>query len=222
MPTRRRRGANALVAGLLLVGVSACTTAERAEQETTAFSPAPGAGEQQPAEAALKAAIEALKTSEAAGHTVTVKGFGLLVLLPAPTLPLEKRSVSLIPSTPNLEAQLRTIHLKWREGRRRPLSTAELQAAFALLDRHVRAVRTLGGEAFIRLTETDEKGRFTLEGVPAGRWVLATSLESPVSALLWAIPGDIGKTGTVQQVFITNENILLEGGASPREEPLPR
>jgi hypothetical protein len=210
------------VAGLLLVGVSACATAERAQQESTAFSPAPGAAEQQPAEAALKAAIEALKASEAAGHTVTIRGFGHLELLPAPTLLLEKRSVSLIPSTPDLEAQLLTIHLKWREGRRRPLSLAELQAAFALLDRHVRAVRSLGGDALIRVAETDEKGTFTLEDVPAGRWLLVTTLESPVSALLWAIPADIGKTGTVQQVYVNNGTILLEGRAAPREEPLPR
>jgi hypothetical protein len=170
------------------------------------------------AEAALNAALATLKASQAAGQTGTLKGIGMLSLPPAPPVALEKRAVSLMPSTPDLEAALGTIAHKWRQGRRRPVALAELQAAFALLDRHVRAVRAAGAQAFLRFAETDDKGQFSFEAIPAGRWLLVTSLESPVSALLWAIPGDI-TAGESLQVTVGSGSILLEGRTSPGEEP---
>lgn len=220
MPPRRRRGANTLVAGLLL-GVSACASPETAQRQGAASAAPASQGGHQPGEAPLKAALQALTTSDGAGHTGRLDGVGFVNVSPAPVVPLEKRSVSLVPSTPDLEATLGAIARKWRAGGRSPLPMSELQAAFALLDRHVQAVRALGGEPFLRFAETDDKGRFAFDAIPAGRWVLVTSLESPVSALLWAIPGDVDAGKTVQ-VIVGNGNILLEGQAPPGKEPTTR
>jgi hypothetical protein len=187
---------------------------EAARRETAV----PVANEPKAAEAGLKAALETLKASQAAGQIGTLKGIGMLALPPAPPVALEKRAVSLIPSTPDLEAALGTIARKWRQGRRRPVAVGELQEAFALLDRHVRAVRAAGAATFLRFAETDDKGRFAFEAIPAGRWLLVTSLESPVSALLWAIPRDI-IAGDSLQVTVGPGSILLEGRTSPGDEP---
>ena len=213
MSTQKRNGGRTLIVGLLL-GLSACMGGEAARRETAV----PVANEPRPAEAALNAALATLKASQAAGQTGTLKGIGMLSLPPAPPVALEKRAVSLMPSTPDLEAALGTIAHKWRQGRRRPVALAELQAAFALLDRHVRAVRAAGAQAFLRFAETDDKGQFSFEAIPAGRWLLVTSLESPVSALLWAIPGDI-TAGESLQVTVGPGSILLEGRTSPGDEP---
>lgn len=216
MGTQERYSGRTLIAGLLL-GLSACMGGEEARRETAV----PAVNDPKAAEAALKAALATLKASQAAGQTGTLKGIGILGLPPAPPVALDKRPVSLMPSTPNLEASLETIARKWKQGRRRPVPVAELQAAFALLDRHVRAVRAAGGQTFLLFAETDDKGHFSFQAVPAGRWLLVTNLESPVSELLWAIPGDI-TPGENRQVTVGGGNILIEGRTSPDEGPAER
>lgn len=197
-----------LVAWLLL-GVSACATPQTAHQEGPPPAPSPSDGEQPQVEA-LKASLQALMTSRAAGRAGTLKGVGILEAPPAPPVLLVKGTISLIPSTPNLEATLREIGRRWREGRRHPVSEAEFQGAFGVLDRHVLATKLLSGQDFIRKAETDDKGRFAFENVPEGRWLLITTVESPVSALLWAVPGMViaGKTTFVK---VENGNIFIEG-----------
>lgn len=213
MRSQRRQRGRAIVAGLLL-GLSACATPETARME----GPASGAA---PSEAELNAALQALKAREAAGQTGTVKGFGFLNASPAPPVVFAKGALSLIPSTPALEATLLDIARKWRQGRRRPVSESEAQAAFALLDRHVRTLQARSEAALIRAAESDDKGRFAFEAVPAGRWLLVTDMESPVSAILWAIPADV-KAGETVQVIVSDANILLEGQRpASRERPTP-
>lgn len=209
MRAQRRQRERAIVAGLLL-GLSACATPEIARQEGSGPASAASARPQQPDDAALNAALQALKASAAAGRTGTVKGFGFLTASPAPPVVFAKGALSLIPSTPALETALRNIARKWRQGLRRPLSESEAQAAFALLNRHVGAVRALGGGHFILAAESDDQGRFAFEAVPAGRWLLVTDMESPVSAILWAIPTE-AEAGETIQVIVTDGDILLEG-----------
>jgi len=173
--------------------------------------------EQQRDDTALKTSLQALISSEAAGRTGTVKGLGVLIITPAPPITLAKGLFSLVPSTPDLEAKLRDIGRSWRQ-QRRPVPPSEFQSAFGLLDHHVAVVRALGGQAFIREAQSEDKGQFTFEGVPEGQWLLVTDMASPVSALLWAIPGQV-IAGQTTFVRVGNENILLEGRRSePNEE----
>ena len=213
MRSQRRQRGRAIVAGLLL-GLSACATPETARMEGLASGAAPS-------EAELNAALQALKASQAAGQTGTVNGFGFLNASPAPLVVFAKGALSLIPSTPALEAALLDVARTWRQGRRRPVSEPEAQAAFALLDRHVRALQARGERAFIRSAQSDDEGRFAFEAVPAGRWLLVTDMDSPVSAILWAIPADV-KAGETVQVIVTDGTILLEGQRpASRERPTP-
>ena len=213
-----------LVAGLLL-GVSACAAPQTAQQEgaapridtPNAPSSSRDARGEQSAEASLKAVLDALRTNAAAGRTGTVKGIGNLDVSPAPLVVLSKGMISLIPSTPELEAAVREIGRRWRAGGRRPVRIEEFQAAFSLLDRHAQAIRALGGADLLRPAETDSDGRFSFQAVPEGRWLLVTDLASPISALLWAIPNRV-ITGETAVIHLGNGNILVEGSTARHEE----
>lgn len=194
------------VVAAVLFGLSACAT--------------PQAGGRA-AETDLTVLLETIKQNDANGKTGTLKGIGLLNIPPAPPVALDNGAVTLIPSTPELEAALKATHRKWQEGRRRPFQPSEFQAAFALLDRHVRTVQALGERSLIRFAETDDKGQFSFEAVPAGRWLLVTTMDSPVSTILWAIPGDVGAAQTIQ-VLVGGANILIEGRRAAETELSPR
>lgn len=211
-------GGRTIVAGLLL-GVSACTTPQTTDRVGAEPAAAPSVAEQQPDDAALNTSLQDLISSEAAGRTGTMKGLGVLIITPAPPILLAKGSFSLVPFTSDLEAKLRDIGRSWRQQQRHPVSVSEYQAAFDLLNRHVLAVRALNGQAFIREAESDDKGRFTFERVPEGRWLLVTDMVSPVSALLWAIPGQV-IAGQTTFVRVGNENILIEGRRSETKEEI--
>ena len=215
MEARSRMPGGILVAAILL-GVSACATPQAAHEQGVPPAAPGGDGEQRQI-AALKASLQTLQTSESAGRTGTLKGVGTINVSPAPPLLLATSSFSLIPSTPDLEALLDQIGRAWREGRRRPVSNPEFQAAFGLLDRHVLAVRALGGGAFIREAQSDDKGGFTFDNVPEGRWLLVTELQTPVSALVWAIRGRVivGKTTFVK---VSETNVWIEGHRSASDE----
>ena len=224
MRARSGVGGRTLVAGLLL-GVSACATPQTTQQEgatpridtpNTPLSSRDARGGQS-AEASLKAILDGLRTNAAAGRTGTVKGIGNLDVSPAPLIVLSKGTVSLIPSTPELEAAVREIGRRWRAGGRRPVQVEEFQAAFGLLDRHAQAISALGGADLLRLAETDSNGRFSFEAVPEGRWLLVTDLASPISALLWAISDHVS-AGETTVVHLTNWNILVEGSTAKQEE----
>lgn len=193
MRIQRRNVKRAIMVGVFL-GLAACATPQAADR----------------GEADLKTSLETIKQREVAGQTGTLKGMGVLTVHPAPPVVLDHAAVTLVPSTPQLEAALAAINRRWQENRRHPVTVSEFQAAFALLDRHVRTLQDLGERALLRLAETDDKGQFTFDAVPAGRWILIATMESPVSAILWAIPGDV-KPGETAQVIAANNNILIEG-----------
>lgn len=193
------------VVTVILLGVSACATPQTGSRA---------------AETDLSAFLTTIKQNDADGKTGTLKGIGFLSLPSTPPVVLDNAAVSLIPSTPALEAALRAAQQQWRQGRRRPVPPSEFQATFSLLDRHVRTIQAMGQAPLLRFAETDDKGRFSFEAVPAGRWLLVTTMDSPVSTILWAIPGDVGPAETVQ-VHVGGANILLEGRKAEETEPSP-
>lgn len=191
----------------VLCGASACAAPQQTAAPVTTSD--------------LQEILNAIKQNQIEGKTGAIKGVGILPMTPAPPVPLNNTAISLIPSTPELESALAAINQRWREGRRRPVSTAEFQSAFAVLDRHVRSLHDLGERSLLQLAETDDKGLFAFETVPAGRWILVTTMESPVSAILWALPGDV-KPGQISQVLVSTNNILLEGQVTNDQPPPSR
>lgn len=190
----------------VLVGLTSCATPQ-----------APGSSSQTD----LTIVLETIKQHHADGKTTTLKGIGLITLPPGPPVVLDNAAVSLIPSTPELESALLAAHRKWREGRRLPVSETEFQATFRLLDRHVRTIQVLGYAPLLRFAETDDKGRFTFDGVPTGRWLLTAMMDSKISTILWAIPGDLEAAKTAY-VHLSGANILLEGRNAAQAESNPR
>lgn len=174
-----------------------------------------------PSQTDLTILLEAIKQNHADSKTATLKGIGLITLPPGPPVVLDNAAVSLIPSTPELESALLAAHRKWREGRRLPVSEAEFQATFALLERHVRTIQVMGYGPLLRFAETDDKGRFTFDGVPAGRWLVVAMMDSKISTILWTIPGDL-EPAKPANVHLSGDNILLEGRRTAEAEPTPR
>lgn len=165
--------------------------------------------------------LDTIKQNHADGKTATLKGIGLITLPPGPPVVLDNAAISLIPSTPELESALLAAHRKWREGRRLPVSEAEFQATFRLLNRHVRTIQVMGYGQLLRFADTDDKGRFTFDGVPAGRWLLVATMDSKISSILWAISGDL-EAGKTANLHVSGDNILFEGRKAAEAESNPR
>ncbi len=191
-----RHGLGALAAAVL--GLTACAKAmppiEPMEQKTTT-------------EARLRQTVQTLLANEAAGRVRTVEGVGFVT---APiAVPLANGEVSLIPSTPDLEATLAGLWRRWWAGRRQPLPYEAFKTAFRHLTAQRVAVGGAGGEALVRFAQTDDRGGFRFEKVPEGRWLLLADMSSPVSTLLWAVPVDVGAQDP-PPVFLVDGNLLLE------------
>ena len=181
-----------LVAGLL--GLAAC-----AGPPITTAKPAP--------ESQLQVAVRGLLASQADGRLGSVRGFGFIKA--SIRVLLADGEVSLIPSTPQLEAALAPLQRRWWEGRRQPRPAQEAQQAFTIMTAQRTAVGRLGGESLVRFAKTDAQGQFSLEQVPAGRWLLVADISSAVSVVLWAVPLEVA-AGETTPVFLADENILLE------------
>jgi hypothetical protein len=213
-----------------LVGLAACAgpwSEQQAKEEPAAPAAQDkaeealaGRGALEQALEGLPAALAALRGSEEAQRFGAIKGIASL-LTPLP-LPLENGEVSAIPATPGLEAALRRVHGRWVAEGRRPLSHDQFQGVLQLLNRYVQRVKLGGGRSFVRFTKTDSKGSFAFDKLPAGRWVLATDLSSPISSILWAVAGAVPDESTVR-VLLSDDNVLLEGlkRAAPEGEKRP-
>jgi len=195
--SNQRPAMDALLAALLLL--TAC-----AGNVTTTAPP----GERQPtAESSLRGTVEKLSANQATGRVRTIQGVGY-VMAPV-AVPLADGEVSLIPSTPDLEAALARLQRRWLNGRKQPLPYEAFQAAFSRLTAHRVEVGRAGGEAFIRFATTDKRGRFRFEQVPEGRWLLVADMSSPVSTVLWAVPVEVG-TEDPPPLFLADATLLLE------------
>jgi hypothetical protein len=94
-----------------------------------------------------------------------------------PAAPYADVSVVLLPSTPDLEAELDRIRAGIRESARAYLGSAErLRAAREAFEREL--VFSGGGE-LIRGEVSDAAGRFRFVDVPAGSWLLLAWREAP-------------------------------------------
>jgi hypothetical protein len=168
----------------------------------------PSATAKPQAESPLERAVKGLLASEAEKRLGSVRGIGFVKA--SIVVFLAEGEVALIPSTPELEADMLRFHRRWQEGRRQPLSHEQAQEAFTRLTAHRLAVGRLGGESLIRFAHTDAQGKFTFEQVPAGRWLAVTDMSTPVSGILWAIPIEV-KAGEPTPLYLVDGNILLEG-----------
>ena len=223
--TRGRR-----VVATALVGLAACagplSDQQAKEQpaapaaEDKAEEALAGRGALEQAVEGIPAALAALRSSEEARKFGSIKGIASL-LAPLP-LPLQNGEVSAIPATPGLEAALRRAHGRWVAEGRRPLPHEQFQGVLQLLNRYVQRVKLAGGGPYVRFSKTDSKGSFAFDNLPAGRWVLATDLSSPISAILWALPGAV-HDGSQVRVLLSEDNVLLEGlkRAAPEGEKAP-
>ena len=199
----------AVVASVLVL-LTACTG------PAATNAPAPSAKEQPPVEDPLRPVVQELLANQEAGRVRTVSGIGY-VLAPVAVF-LANGDVSLIPSSPDLEAALARFQRQWNAGRRAPLPYETFQTAFARLTAHRLAMRRAGGEALIRFATTDDKGRFRFERVPEGRWLLVADMSSPVSTLLWTVPVEVG-AGDPPLLFLVEGNLLLEARKADQTTP---
>jgi len=199
-----------LVLAPMLLALTAC-----AGPATTA---APSAKQQPAAESPVQRAVQELLANQAAGRLRTVSGVGY-VLAPI-VVPLENGEVSLLPSAPYLESALARIQRQWVAGRRQPLPFEAFQRAFTLLTAHRLAVGRDGGEALVRFAKTDDKGRFTFEQIPEGRWLLVADMSSPVSTLLWTVPVQLGAQNP-PPILLTEGSLLLEARKPEQATPAP-
>ncbi len=120
------------------------------------------------------------------------------------------RPVSLIPLSPDLETAITRAQQQYLDGHRAPLPHHVALAHFALLDRQVREIKRRGFGSLIRGTTTDPKeARFEFTGVPAGRWLLVTTLRTRVSELYWAVPVEV-RAGEAVKQDLTETDIWLE------------
>jgi hypothetical protein len=190
--SKGQRGPTALAAVLLVL--TACAKAMPPMEGKTAEPP-------------LQQMVHTLLANQEAGRVRTVLGVAF-VLAPV-AVPLANGEVSLLPSTPDLEAALAQLQRRWRAGRQQPLPYEAFLTAFARLTEQRVRVGRAGGESLIRFAPTDEQGRFSLEGVPQGRWLLVADMSSPVSILLWAVPVEVG-TEDPLPLFLTEASLLLE------------
>jgi hypothetical protein len=202
----RRRMVMALAT--LLLGLSACAG--------QAKTPAPSAEQQSAAQHRVQLAVQELLANQAADRVRTVSGVGF-VLAPIAVF-LADGEVSLIPSSPDLEAPLARLQREWLAKRRQPLPFDAFQRAFTLLTVRRAAVGRAGGETLIRFAQTDEKGRFTFERVPEGQWLLVADMSSPVSILLWAVPVLVGREDP-SLLFLGEGNLLLEARTPQKAVP---
>lgn len=198
--TGRQRRMAALAAAALL-GLAAC-----AGPVTTA-KPAP--------ESPLQLEVRGLLARQAEGRLGSVRGIGFIKA--SIVVLLADGEVALLPSTPQLEFALASFHRRWQEGRRQPLPFQVAQEAFSLLTAQRAVVGRLGGESLLRFAKTNQRGEFSIEQVPAGRWLLVTDFSTPVSALLWAVPVEV-KAGQTTPVSLGDANILLEARKEKVEE----
>jgi len=174
---------------------------------TTAPSGAPSAKRQPASVSPLPGIVQVLLANQAAGRIRTIGGVGYVT---APiAVPLANGEVSLIPSTPDLEAALARLQRRWLNGKRLPLPYEAFQTAFTRLTAHRVQIGQAGGEALIRFATTDERGAFRFEQVPEGRWLLVADMSSPVSILLWAVPVEVGPEDP-PLLFLVDGAILLE------------
>lgn len=179
-------------------------------------APTPSAREQPPVEDPLRSVVQELLANQEAGRLRTVSGIGY-VLAPV-AVPLADGDVSLIPSSPDLEAALARFQRQWHAGRRAPLPYGAFQTAFARLTAHRLAMGRAGGETFIRFATADDKGRFSFDRVPEGRWLLVADMSSPVSTLLWTVPVEVGG-GDPPLLFLIEGNLLLEARKADQTTP---
>ena len=218
------------VVAAALVGLAACA-GPRSEQEIKGEPASPaaqdkaeealaGRGALEQALEGLPASLAALRSSQEAQRFGEIKGIASL-LTPRP-LPLENGEISAIPATPGLEAALRRVHRRWVAQGRRPFSQDQFQGVLELLNRYVQGVKLAGGGRFVRFTKTDKSGNFAFPKLPAGRWVLATDLSSPISAIFWAVTGAVQDDSTVR-ILLGDHNMLMEGlkSAAPEGEKRP-
>jgi len=170
-------------------------------------------------ESGLQRVVREMLASQAAGRLGDLHGTG--VITGPVAVFMTNGEVSLIPNSPELGAVLAKIHQRWMEGRRQPLPLQEFQRAFLALTAQRVAVKELGGESLVRFAKTDEKGQYRFDQVPEGQWRLVGSMNSQVSALLWAVPVEV-QPGTVSEISLSDLNILLEARTEKAEaRPAP-
>lgn len=170
-------------------------------------------------ESGLQRVVREMLASQAAGQLGSLHGTG--VITGPIAVFIANGEVSLIPNSPELGAVLAKIHQRWIKGRRQPLPLQEFQRAFLALTAQRVAVKELGGELLVRFTKTDEKGQYRFEQVPAGQWRLVGSMNSQVSALLWAAPVEV-HPAALSEINLSDLNILLEARTEKAEtSPAP-
>jgi hypothetical protein len=191
------------VLALLVLALSACAvqtaTVDRSAEQQTAR------------ESRIQAIVRELLEKQAAGRVRTISGVGWINAPMA--VPLAHGTVSLIPSVPDLEADLIRVRRQWLAGKRQPLPPQAFEETFGRLTAHRVQVGEAGGEELIRFAETDERGGFTFGQVPEGRWLLVADMTSPVSILLWTIAVEV-EAYDHPPVFLTDANLLLEARTS--------
>ncbi len=208
----RSKGRRAIAAlAPLLLGLAACAGRVATAKPSTEHLP--------DAENPVKRAVRELLANREAGQVRTVSGVGY-VLAPIAVF-LANGEVSLLPSTPDLESAMARLQRQWLAGRRQPLPYDAFRTAFARLTAQRNAVgQETGGEALIHFAKTDDKGNFTFEQVPEGRWLLVADMSSPVSILLWAVPVEVGAEDPAP-LFLGEGNLLLEA-LVPQKAVRPR
>jgi len=170
-------------------------------------------------ESGLQRVVREMLASQAAGRLGNLHGTA--VITGPIAVFMANGEVSLIPNSPEIGAFLAKIHRRWIEGRRQPLPLEEFQRAFLALTAQQAAVKQLGGESLVRFAKTDEKGQYRFEQVPAGRWRLVGSMNSQVSALLWAVLVEV-HPGALSEISLSDLNILLESRTEKAEaSPAP-
>jgi len=165
-------------------------------------------------ESGLQRVVREMLASQAAGRLGSLHGTA--VITGPIAVFMANGEVGLIPNSPELGAVLAKIHQRWIEGRRQPLPPQEFQRALLALVLQREAVKRLGGESLVRLAKTDEKGQYRFEQVPEGQWRLVGSMNSQVSALLWAAPVEV-HPGALSETSLSDLNILLEARTEKTE-----
>ena len=165
----------------------------------------------------LQRAVQSLLARQAEGQLGAIRGVGSVKA--SVEVFLANGEVALIPSTPQLEQDMRRFHRRWLEGRRQPLPFREANETFRLLTVQRAGLAKLGGQSLLRFAKTDAQGRFTFEQVPAGRWLAVTDISGPVSALLWAVPVEV-MAGQTTRLSLSDASVLLEARKEKPEETI--
>lgn len=154
--------------------------------------------------------LSSLRANAAAGQTGSVDGYVVLFNAGVPT-PLYDWPVTLLPSSPRLEAAIAAFAERYRKAGPAPLAPEERDQAERLLRQAHQQMGQAGYSNLIRTVRTTgAEPQFTFPDVPAGRWLLVAEISTRQSRLLWAVPITVQPGQSLHQ-SLTDRTLWLEG-----------